>query len=385
MSTNNGTNDHGSRGHHSQGPSALKALWQCPGFENIPGTSAAAEMGTRIHEALEVRDPSNLLEEKEVDMYDACVAVEDKLIADFFGDENYTRLNELPVTVPLNAGREIWGTGDVLCVSASGTRALMIDYKTGRMKVDPARDNLQAKAYKNGAYNLYPNLEVLRFIFLAPQINWINWHDFEPESVPLDRQHITEIVTKAQRTAEKWADGSVQAEDLNPCDQCTWCRHQTYCPAINGILVELGTKGGGLAIPDTFDIDALHDPEQVAHLYSVAKVIEPLVDKIKKAAVAMAHEGEVLPGWELRSMGAAAGAEDNDAFCEYAAGFGVSREDILDLVNIPVAQVRDLIYARAEKGEKGSKAKEFMTGGLDSHAIKKHTERFTLRPEESDE
>ena len=52
--------NHSDRGHHPQGPSQLKALQQCPGFENRPGTSAAAEMGTRIQEALEVRDPSHL-------------------------------------------------------------------------------------------------------------------------------------------------------------------------------------------------------------------------------------------------------------------------------------------------------------------------------------
>ena len=96
--------DHGSRGHHPQGPSQLKALKLCSGFENRPGTTAAAEMGTRIHEALEVRDPSNLESELEIELYNKCTRAEDSLIAEYFGEEEYERYNELPLTMVLKLG-----------------------------------------------------------------------------------------------------------------------------------------------------------------------------------------------------------------------------------------------------------------------------------------
>ena len=376
--------NHSDRGHHPQGPSQLKALQQCPGFENRPGTSAAAEMGTRIQEALEVRDPSHLESELEAELYDKCIAAEDVLIPEFFGDEEYNRYNELPLTIELNSGREIWGTGDVTCVSKDGSKGLQIDYKSGRMKVDDAENNLQARGYKNGAYGKFPKLETLRFIFLAPQIDWVNWYDFPPETVDLDRQVITQIVSRAEKVREDWAQGVVQPSDLNPCEQCTWCRHQTYCPAINGVLLDFA-ESARVSVPDGLDMGNLDDPDNVAELYGIAKILEPLIDKIKKRAVGLANEGEVLPGWELRPMGAKRIATDNQKFYDYVGTYGVTLEDVINNVNIPVAKLRDIVRDRAPKGSKAKAAKEFEQTALDMGVIKMGTERFTLRPETAED
>ena len=52
--------DHSSRGHAEFSPSSLKYVSKCAGFHGREGTNASAEMGTRIHEALEIFDPSAL-------------------------------------------------------------------------------------------------------------------------------------------------------------------------------------------------------------------------------------------------------------------------------------------------------------------------------------
>ena len=378
--------NHASRGHHAQGPSQLKALKICPGFENRPGTSPAAEMGTRIHEALEVRDPINLQSELEVRLYDACIKAEDAMISKYFGAEPYTRYNELPLTMELNGGLELWGTGDVLCISESGQRGLAIDYKSGQMKVDDAEHNLQARAYKNGAYEKFPTLEELRFIFLAPQIDWISYYDFPPESVDVDRQIITMIVSKAQEYQKRWATGEISKDytDLNPNSNCTYCRHAQYCPANNGVLLDFASSVG-ISVPDHIDIHNLEDPDQVAMLYSIAKLIEPLLTTIKTRAVELAHEGEVLPGWELRSMGAKKVSADNKKFWDYCVDHGITLEELLENVSIPVAKLRDLLKDRAARGSKGRVAQEFIEEGVDTGVIVLGKERFTLTPESSDD
>jgi hypothetical protein len=378
--------DHKSRGHHPQGPSQLKALQKCPGFENRPGTSAAAEMGTRIHEALEVRDPSNLESELEVELFEKCVVSEDKLIAEYFGDETFTRYNELPLTMELNGGLELWGTGDVLCISESGLKGLAIDYKSGRMQVDDAVDNLQARAYKNGSYEKFPTLEELRFIFLAPQIDWINWHDFLPESVDVDRQIITMIVSKAQDYRSRWASGEINKDysELSPNDNCTYCRHAQYCPANNEVLLDFA-EASGVEVPDHVDITNLDDPDQVALLYGIAKMIEPLLARIKSKAVDLAHEGEVLPGWELRSMGAKRIPSDNKLFWDYCATQGITLDELLENINIPVAKLRDLLKDKAPQGAKGQAAQDFIDEGVDTGVILLGKERFTLKAQSSDD
>ena len=343
-------------------------------------------MGTRIHEALEVRDPCNLESELEVQLFDKCVEAEDRLISEYFGDEPFTRYNELPLTMELNGGLELWGTGDVLCISESGSKGLAIDYKSGQMQVDDAVENLQAMAYKNGAYEKFPTLEELRFIFLAPQINWINWYDFLPESVDLDRQVITMIVAKAQEYRQRWATGDIFKDytDLNPNVNCTYCRHAQYCPAINGLLLDLASAAR-MSVPATLDVERLEDPDQVAILYGIAKVVEPLLDRIKTTAVEMAHEGEVLPGWELRSMGAKKIPIENKRFWDYCASHGLTLDDLFDNINVPVAKLRDLLKDRAPRGRKGAVAKAFTEEGIDTGVIVLGKERFCLKPEALDD
>ena len=55
--------DHSARAHATFGPSSLKYYAICGGYHGKDGTSAASEKGTRIHEALEVRNPDTLLDE----------------------------------------------------------------------------------------------------------------------------------------------------------------------------------------------------------------------------------------------------------------------------------------------------------------------------------
>ncbi len=77
------TPDHSNRGHAEFGPSGLKYVAACPGFHGTEGTSEAAERGTRIHEALEVHDPSALHDEEEVEIYDKIVEMENEFMANF--------------------------------------------------------------------------------------------------------------------------------------------------------------------------------------------------------------------------------------------------------------------------------------------------------------
>ena len=75
--------NHTDRGHAEFSPSALKYLAGCAGFQGTSGTSAAAEKGTRIHEALEIRNPTALLDEDEQKIYEQIVKMEDTFVATF--------------------------------------------------------------------------------------------------------------------------------------------------------------------------------------------------------------------------------------------------------------------------------------------------------------
>ena len=75
---------HADRGHAEFSPSSLKYVAGCAAYHGKDGSSPAAEMGTRIHEALEVRDPAALQNEEELDLYNRCADMEDEFLADAF-------------------------------------------------------------------------------------------------------------------------------------------------------------------------------------------------------------------------------------------------------------------------------------------------------------
>ena len=54
----------GPNSHHVFGPSALKWVEICPGYRSDGGTNAAAEEGTKLHEACETEEFEGLDEEQ---------------------------------------------------------------------------------------------------------------------------------------------------------------------------------------------------------------------------------------------------------------------------------------------------------------------------------
>jgi hypothetical protein len=114
-------------------------------------------------------------------------------------------------------------------------------------------------------------------------------------------------------------------------------------------------------------------------------MVEPLLERIKSKAVELSHEGEVLPGWELRSMGCTKLASDNKEFWDYCASHGITLDELLTNIRIPVAKLRDVLKDKAPRGEKAKVAQEFIEDGVDMGVIVLGKERLTLKPESSDE
>jgi uncharacterized protein DUF2800 len=110
--------------------------------------SEAAEHGTTVHDALAKQSPEGLTIEQE-EIYDACNALEAKLVAQFFPDAAGAK------SVPIREKRYWIGWADGLRHSAQidsvhrkGTRALIVEYKTlaGAVGVTPQNMQLRDQA-----------------------------------------------------------------------------------------------------------------------------------------------------------------------------------------------------------------------------------------------
>mgnify|MGYP001200235002 FL=1 len=368
------TPDHTSRDHAEFSPSSLKYVAGCAGYQGRDGTSEAAEKGTRIHEALEVRDPSALHNEEETGIYDAIVAEETAFLEAFVKGADHEELNEVLLDVALD-GVNTWGTCDRLIIV--GDKAVLADYKTGISKIDPPRDNWQARAYTVGAFQAYPDIQEITFVFYVPVRNETLTGVFKREELPELIETLTKVIKDGERVRPKWEEGQPELDELNPTVDCRFCAHEDHCPALGGLAVEVASRVADSKIPKG-DIADPDDLETLEHLWVVAKIVTNWATRIKSKAIAKAKAGAEFPTLRLRSMGASRKCTDNTKMVKIAEDFGLSVEELLELTNIPIKKVADAVGDTAAKGGKRKKSNNFLDALETSSIIESSETRYTL-------
>jgi len=366
--------DHSSRGHAEFSPSSLKYVAKCGGYDGRSGTSAAAERGTRIHEALEVWDPTLLHDEEEIEIYEWIVEAESNYLKHFFKSEKYSEHNEIQVDVALD-GTNTWGTCDRLLIS--GSKALMADYKTGISMIDEPRENWQAKAYTLGAFQKFPELETLTFVFYVPMREEVLQGLFTRED---DVENLTEelstVIKRGESIRPQWLRNKPDMDLLSPSVNCRFCKHEDHCPALGGLVLDVASKISDI-LPDT-DIEDTEDPEVVEKLWVVAKIVNNWATRFKVKAINMAKDGAEFSSLRLRSMGSSRACNDNKKLISIAEDYGLDLDDVLSLAKFPLSKLADLAGSKAPKGEKGATVKNFLDNLEESGIIENSAERFTL-------
>ena len=326
--------DHQSRGHAEFSPSSLKYVAACAGYQGRDGTSAAAEMGTRIHEALEVFDPSALHTEQEHEIYEQIVKMEQDFMANF--GEIAEELNEIQVEVALD-GTETWGTCDRFLILKGGDRAVMADYKTGISIIDPPDKNWQAKAYTTGAFQKYPDIQEIVFAFYVPQHNATLHHTFTRGDLPTLVEDLSRVIKAGESTRPKWESGTPELEECTPTQYCRFCKHEDTCPALGGLVISVAKKLD-TTLPDIDPTD-VDNPARLSELFNIARIVENWSASIKRKTLDALKDGEQLDGLKLRSMGRTRKISDNATFVKIAKKYGIDLDTLLDQVNFPLAKV----------------------------------------------
>jgi hypothetical protein len=365
--------NHADRGHAEFSPSSLKYVAQCAGYQGKSGNSAASEMGTRIHEALEVRDPSALHNEQEVDIYNQIVEMEAEFMTNF--GTITEELNEIQVSVEL-IGTETWGTCDRLLIIGDGSEAVMADYKTGISIIDPPDKNFQAKAYTIGAFQKYQKLEKIVFVFYVPQHYQSLHHTFYRADLPSLVQELSTIVTTAERVRPKWNKGTMDIDDCTPSQYCRFCAHEDGCPSLGGLSIALAKRINS-TLPD-IDLTDLENTDRLAELYHISKIVENWAAAVKERTLAALKNGESLEGLKLRSMGKTKSVTDNITLIEIAKECGVEMEDILKEANFPLGKMAKVVASLGHGKTKKEKEEKFLDACQDAGIVTFSDERFTI-------
>jgi len=366
--------DHGSRGHAEFSPSSLKYVASCPGYKGREGTNAAAEKGTRIHEALEVRDPSALHDEEELQIYEQICKDEEAFMKEIIGDEEYVEHNEMLTHVQLN-GTSTWGTCDRLILY--GDKAIMGDYKTGISVIDSPRDNWQAKAYALGAFQKFKDIQEITFVFYVPVRHEVLHDVFKRDEMPDMTKELSWTILEGERVRPQWEYGTPAIEDINPTVNCRFCAFEAKCPALGAIAIEVAQRVADHPIPDT-DIDDPDDMATLEQLWAIAKIVTNWATRIKAKAILKAKEGEEFPSLRLKSMGATKKCNDNQKLMEIAKAYDMPDEELLTLATFPLQKVATAVSKRAPDGEKGQVKQDFLDSVSEADIVDVSEKRYTL-------
>lgn len=374
--------NHADRLHAEFGPSSLKHVNACPGWESRGGTNAAAEMGTRIHEAVEVRNPSTLHDEREVEIYEQLLRDMDAAIENLRQRAGVEPVIHQEIRLEMKLGGcETFGTADIVAVA--GPYAVLHDHKTGIGAVDAPPYNWQSTAYAVGVFQRFPEVQTIFASFSIPQRGELLIGEYARHRIEEDIQRLSETIRAGQRIRPLWQAGAPSHDQLQICNSCQYCKHQSVCPALGHTAQEIARRYQSDLLPAGGPIASseIEDPDVLARLYTVATIVEKWAEGIRHKAVQLAKGGVALPGYRLKSMGSKKIVVDKAGFLQYTEGLGLSQLELLEAMDIPVSKLRDLYASKAPKGKKTAWARDFEDGLGQERLVEKGTERFTLARE----
>lgn len=351
--------------HAEFGPSSIKMSAHCPGYEGESGTNPAAEMGTRIHEALETGDWSKL-NDYESSLAQGCRNAEDSIFDHHNYSDNFNELEdykEIRLTMKLR-GEETFGTCDRLTVN--GNEAVQIDYKTGKMAVDEPQDNWQAKAYALGTFQNFPQVDTIHFYFIACRRDEILFHTFKRDDVEEIVHAISDVIKRAKKVRACFS--KADPNDLIPqLKICNYCKNAGKCPSLAKLSVDTAKKyapssDNFLTMPEDVHGSDCSDPSVIAEMLKAVPIVRKWASGVEYAARRMAMEdGVEIPGFEIKER------RGRRSITSALAAYGVIKdlvpvEDFLDgIEKFPVGKLEKLVSDITPRGKKKEKVSEVMS------------------------
>lgn len=275
-------------------PSASKRILACPASVIPPefprdGSSAAAEAGTRMHEAAEQAYLLGVQAKDVLDDLDEAAIVQEYLdwIADFESLNGISGKTELPVELE-RLTRETGAVGTADYVAESADLLCIADLKTGRTPV-AAFENTQLGTYAAALLNdLYlgkkplPKNVMLAIIqppvgkpkeWIVPVAEFLAWY-----------QPICDEVRRVVNVCEREAYSELL--HLPGESQCQYCPRKLECEARREAVLEAVESDKG-------------NLEMLGELRGKVKFIRDFCDDVETAVAENLAAGKVVPGWKL--------------------------------------------------------------------------------------
>lgn len=275
--------------------SALLRIKECPASSgliedlDLPEIeSGDASEGTTMHGYIADCMNGNPLEWKLITLeqnrvINKCMEWLKAMVPDVLNGEPDQTLVEQRMTLDDNSATLV-GTPDLVLIK--GDRAMLVDWKFGRIPVDQATDNIQLAAYAVLVHESYPNVRHISAFVLQPRLgNHTVMYTYRQFTKM--RENIFNVIYKT----------FVKRKTFNPSpDTCRYCPALRACPAVRDILgIKIADRQSAVA-PTREDAAIWWDAAALADKWATA-VRQAVRGIIEQAA----EQGDHTPGMEIKS------------------------------------------------------------------------------------
>lgn len=383
------------RKHHPYSPSKLQALEVCPCYENQSDVvHIAATTGTLQHAVAETGIDNEELSDSQVAAAAECmefVKRQRQLLIDererAFSivweardirteatkklDESFGQVQEFEeIYLPVDNFDTTAGYVDKLMVSYDALRAILVDYKFGKWRVENAENNLQGIAYALGAFKMFPSVETVDFYFKQPALNAVGKG---LEHATFKRSDIDRLLLRV-KTVVRRAVEAAKSKDFryaNPTvPGCLFCAAVGRCPKIAEYALRVSEKFSPVELPpDVTPTGVVSDPRMSAARLKLAAVMETWAGAVRKLETDRVLRGDVAPpdGYEITS--ASKRKIIDSAKLKHVALSYLTDIEFESTLDIGLTKLEKLISAKSPRGQKEATVEAFQEATVQAGAI----------------
>lgn len=329
--------------------SGMQRLFLCPGSWNAERKcphdeeSEDAAMGTMLHACMEQGTTPEDPEDAEAVAW--CREMEDFLCNKYLGSTDVSRYRE--VRLFERGDRLFSGKPDMVAVGTR--RALVVDYKFGRLPVAAAECNLQLSALAVLVMDMFEDgaVDEVFVCILQP---------YASRKEPAVCRYTRESVEQARAFFRACIE---QAQDehapLKPSEKaCRYCRAQSSCPAVKLALVQV-TSGDLTAAWEEWS------PEKRREAYDLAKLAKRWAASVESKVKADLRAEVEIPGLVLAPGKKAFTVTDAAAAFQILNGLfpdGITAQAFTACCKVGITDLDKLVHAVRKAADAGAKVAE---------------------------
>lgn len=330
--------------------------------------SKDAEFGNRVHAALAMEmDPSDLSAAEE-SVFTRAKEFDGRAISDWLeriggiGGEIHT-FREVRIWYRDAMFRKLW-SGKPDLILRSGTKALILDYKTLWGEHVPAPSNMQLRALVVLLAHEYVLDEVT--VALVQTNKWpaITTAVYSIADI---EQAEAEVAPMMERVKQPGQPRTATAEG------CKYCRAKATCPAALGVVEALP------AMVPRESREIAMSPEDIARFLDIAPVAEGVIESVRAKAKRMLEFGESIPGWRLKAGTVRETITKPETVFARFSEAGGTTDSFMGAISVTKTKLRAAV--KAATGTKGRELDAKMDALLDGCTESKQTEASLVKGE----